>query len=64
MYSFFKFRSESVHEVIKMSIYKKALTINQNSLVTPKFQRIHDGVSKVFGIDDPPPGWFICFYVF
>lgn len=42
---------------LKKKIYKQALTINQNSLVSPKLQRIHEGVSKVFGLDDPPPGF-------
>ncbi len=42
---------------MKRKIYKQALNINQNCLVTPKLQRIHEGVSKVFGLDDPPPGF-------
>jgi len=44
-------------DAIKKRIYKQALVINQSTLISPKFQRIHEGVSRVFGLDDPPPGF-------
>ena len=44
-------------EAVKKRIYKQAITINQSTLLSPKFQRIHEGVSRVFGLDDPPPGF-------
>ena len=54
--SFF-LRSSSVNETVKKRLYKQALDINQVSLLTPKSQRIQSTVSKVFGLDDPPPGF-------
>lgn len=44
-------------DFLKKKIYKQAQDINQTSLATPKMQRIHEGVSKVFGMTDPPPGF-------
>jgi len=56
------FREENQEDdSLKKKIYKHALNINNTSMVTPKMQRIHEGVSKVFGIDDPPPGFGLIF---
>jgi hypothetical protein len=46
-----------VNETVKKQIYKQAIDINQTSLLTPKSQRIQSTVTKVFGLDDPPPGF-------
>lgn len=43
----------------KNIIYQDAMSIEKNSVNTPKFKRIRDYVSRVFGVDDPPPGLFI-----
>lgn len=47
----------SLRENIKKRLYKQALNINQISLLTPKSQRIQSTVTKVFGLNDPPPGF-------
>jgi hypothetical protein len=50
-------RPESIQGKTKKKIYKDALVINNMNLGTPKAKRIHDSVNKVFGSDDPPPGF-------
>jgi len=57
MDSGFQSRPESNQGKTKKKIYKDALVINNMNLGTPKAKRIHDSVNKVFGSDDPPPGF-------
>lgn len=48
----------------KNIIYQDAMSIEKNSVNTPKFKRIRDYVSRVFGVDDPPPGLYIYIYIY
>ncbi|CAF1075097.1 unnamed protein product [Brachionus calyciflorus] len=52
------FLAESEEEIYNKSrVYKQAQDIKNVTLLNPKFKRISDGVTKVFGLNDPPPGF-------
>lgn len=48
-------------ETFRKQIYSQARSINKSCLAKPKEQRLHDSISKVFGVDDPPPGFGHCY---
>jgi hypothetical protein len=71
MDSGFQSRPESgtgvVEESVKKRIYQQAVDINQRTVRCPRLQRVHESVSKIFGIDDPPAGFGLvypkCYYL-
>ncbi|RMZ95490.1 hypothetical protein BpHYR1_029564 [Brachionus plicatilis] len=54
-------RSESPNELKKNNVYKKAEVFKNVTLADPKFKRMTESLTKVFGLSDPPPGFGFCY---
>lgn len=39
------------------NVYKQAFNISKTNLVSPKIKRINENVTKIYGFEDPPPGF-------
>jgi hypothetical protein len=54
-------REKTEDDLIKKKVYTQAKVINKACVAPPKIQRLHENVSKVFGMDDPPAGFGNCY---